>query len=261
MKLLLSSVLLAMSLTSAQMSPTSSPKHGVEGEGQGESKGQGEGQGRPDALALRCQKEKGTLPYWLDPTCRSYLVCTGFSLTLERCPQGGVYSYFDSSCIAAGQVDCSAQNEEFSALVRDFLEPQLDFDLPRSGFPALPMPLSATNTNDNDNNDDDEDDSSAAHSASTASKLTSTSANSIDTDDLEQRLEEGGEEGVIIDLDDLPSITVDSSNSLNVTLDRDTCERLDSHVTDLQTSLNMALLVLTGCPERSCDVTLFRLLC
>ena len=44
-------------------------------------------------MRLRCQAENGTVPYWLDNTCRSYLSCTSYNLSMKTCDEGRAYRY------------------------------------------------------------------------------------------------------------------------------------------------------------------------
>ena len=52
-----------------------------------------DGQGQRDSMRLRCQAENGTVPYWLDNTCRSYLSCTSYNLSMKTCDEGWAYRY------------------------------------------------------------------------------------------------------------------------------------------------------------------------
>ncbi|KAK7093413.1 uncharacterized protein [Littorina saxatilis] len=201
----------------------------------------GQGQGQHDALRLRCQAENGTVPYWLDQTCRTYLSCTNFNLTMQTCEDGLVYSYPHRSCLQSDQVNCSVQNEEFSTIIRAFLAPHFYQNLPRPKLPLVPF---AANNGGlfNGQVDDQGLDGAVGNGAL------------VEEDDDE-------EDGMTIDLDELPSILVDTTNALNVTLSADTCVRLNNQTKQLETSINTALLMLVGCPEQSCDVQFFHIDC
>ncbi|KAL8622736.1 hypothetical protein ACOMHN_009370 [Nucella lapillus] len=256
MSLGLMSALLLVSVTSGQRSQPSPP---VPDSGtrspllQRLSPLQGSGdqdEGHAVTLALRCPRENETVPYWIDSACRSFLACLNHSFSLQLCQAGDAYSHADRSCVARVQVNCTAQNEQFSTMVHGFLQAHFFSNLTPSPTPPL-TPFAAlvdnrvSGANFADPNADAHADSNAAAGGNSAGGGQG----------------EGEGDNMMIDLDDLPSIIVDTSNSFNVTLDRETCVRVGSHLNDLQTSFNMALLMLTGCPQQRCDVTLFRLFC
>ncbi|KAK7486347.1 hypothetical protein BaRGS_00022395, partial [Batillaria attramentaria] len=83
-----------------------------------------------DAIQLRCQSENGTVPHWLDNTCRTFLSCSNFTLSMQSCEGDLVYSWGTRSCVATDQVNCTEQNLQFADIIQAFLQPHFYQNIP-----------------------------------------------------------------------------------------------------------------------------------